>query len=262
MDIDLESKFILNSNEVDLKYPTPLSLLWRSIHVTLYLIGGIGFVLGSAMYFPSISQATAGGWLFTIGSLGFFIADGLEWSTNNHVGCLFDRRYVNQYEKMVNPFLAPKDSFYGKYQRAENGINFFVSFIGSTLYLVGSIMYIPSVDEVVAGTYVFILGSAVIFFAQSWKLYRAGCHNAEAPSDIRFNIKNCFDDLPGTLVDLTAGLGGFCYFVGSFFFLPDYDINDTVTTIGATWFEFGGSFYLLSGLFMVYRYFCTQNYPH
>lgn len=252
----------VESNSDQLEYPQPLSFLWRIVHWSGYITGGVTFALGSLMYFPSISNYVAGGWLFTIGSFGFFCADSLEWWTNNRVGCFHYAKYENSYEKSVGPFLPPKDTFNGKYQRAVNGINFFCSLIGSTLYLIGSILFIPSLDTIVLGTWVFIFGSLVIFLAQSWKFYRAGIYDEDSPSSTIFKFNNLLHDLPGVIVDVTAGLGGFCYLIGSILFLPQYDINDAITTLAATWFEFGGIFYTISGLTMFYRYFFTLNYPH
>ncbi len=250
------------SDEEGLAFPQPLSLLWRLVHNACYLCGGICFFFGSMCYFPTISKWVAGGWLFTIGSAGFFLADALEWWTNNRVGCFMDSAYRKSFEKAQGPFFADASTFKGKYQRAENGLNFFTSLCGSTLYLIGSIYYIPSLDALTLGTIIFIIGSAFIYVAQGWKLYRAGCSNEDAPSNRSFSFSNWRHDPPGIIVDLTAGLGGVCYFVGSFLFLPQYDTDDGVTWIGAGWFQAGGTFFLLSGIAMFYRYFFTSYYPH
>lgn len=257
-----QQKLLGIPSEHDLKYPTPLSLEWRLFHNTCYLIGGICFFFGSMCYFPSLASYVLGGWLFTVGSAGFFLADGLEWWTNNRVGCFHDKHYQHSYEKAMGPFFAEANTTLGKWQRMENGINFFASLTGSTLYLIGSIMFIPVLNDIVQGTYVFIYGSAIIFMAQSWKLLRAGKLNEDSPSSKQFQCSNLSHDLSGVLVDLFAGIGGGSYLIGSVLFLPDYDINDDVTFAAATWFQIGGTCYLFSGLCMFYRYFYTTNYPH
>jgi hypothetical protein len=64
------------------------SLAWRLFHGINFLFGGLFFIAGSCMYFPKFNPTQNpygyiwGGWLFTVGSLNFFIADILEW---NHV---------------------------------------------------------------------------------------------------------------------------------------------------------------------------------
>jgi hypothetical protein len=236
-------------------YPEPLSLEWRIFHNINYLIGGITFAIGSYQYFPGVSDFVLGGWLFTIGSAGFMIADGLEWWKNNRVGCFHYEEFEESYEAQVGPYVEPKSTFAGWYQRAEVGLNFFTSFCGSTLYLIGSILYIPALDTIVLGDKVFIVGSCVIFFAQAWKLYRAGTINEHNPSDRSFQISNYYNDLWAFLVDLTAGLGGAAYFIGSIYFLPAYDVSEDITYLAAWWFQVGGVLFFLSGFFMFFRYF-------
>jgi len=242
-------------------YPKPLSLGWRICHSSAYMVGGSTFLVGSLQYFPIINQLVLGGWLFTIGSAGFLFADALEWWTNNRVGCFAYDAYEESFEAVMGDRFSDKRTCAGRYQRAENGLNFFTSMMGSLLYLIGSIMFIPSLAAIVTGSYVFLYGSAFIFIAQSWKLYRAACFNEET-RDKRFQITNWKQDLPGFLVDLFAGLGGGAYFVGSFVFLPQYDLNDHDTNIAAGWFTCGGTCFFLSAVCMWYRYYCTLNYPH
>jgi hypothetical protein len=173
-----------------------------------------------------------------------------------------DAPYKVSFEKSLGPFFADSSTFQGKFQRAENGLNFFTSVCGSTLYLVGSVYYIPSLNALTLGTLIFIVGSAFIYVAQTWKLYRAGCSNEDAPSARSFSFSNWSHDPPGVLVDLTAGLGGVCYFIGSFLFLPQYDTSEHITWVGAWWFQAGGTFFLSSGIAMFYRYFYTTYFPH
>ncbi len=67
------------------------SLGWRLWHGINYLIGGITFTLGSIVYFPSLDAKyngdVLGGWLFTIGSAAFLLADLTEWNHFRY-GCL------------------------------------------------------------------------------------------------------------------------------------------------------------------------------
>lgn len=241
------------------RFPAPLGLSWRLFHWMNYIIGGVTFTIGSYQYFPAVSGYVLGAWLFTIGSFGFAVADFNEWWTNNRVGCFYYADIEEIFESsLANKNFQPINSVIGKFQRAENGLNFFLSLTGSALYLFGSILFIPDLNSIVAGTYIFILGSAVIFTAQSWKLWRV-FYNREEKS---FKFSHFLEDLPGTVVDLTAGLGGLCYLIGSVIFLPQYDVSEAETYQAAVWFQLGGLLYLLSGLALGYRYFCTQNYPH
>jgi hypothetical protein len=239
----------------DKHYPVSLSVGWRIFHNINYLIGGITFAIGSYQYFPSVSDFVLGGWLFTVGSAGFLIADLLEWYTNNRVGCFTYPEEEKDYEALHANVLDPKDTTSGKYQRAELGLNFFLSVIGSALYLIGSIMFIPALDTIVGGTETFIVGSCIIFLAQGWKEYRTGITNEHHPEDKSFRLSNFMNDPWAFLVDLTAGLGGAAYFIGSVIFLPQYNTSTEMTYLAAWWFMVGGINFFASGIFMALRYF-------
>jgi len=200
--------------------------------------------------------------MFTIGSSGFLYADLNEWWLNNRAGCAFDEEYREEFERQVGSHFGPSDSLWGQYLRKENGLNFALSCIGSLLYLIGSILFIPRLNAIVLGTQIFIYGSLVIFLAQAWKVYRQGCHSETNLSVREFKLQNYEADLPALGVDACAGLGGLSYMIGSIYFLPEYDISDSVTVKAATLFTIGGVFFTLSGLFMIYRYFFTLKYFH
>ena len=255
------------------RYPIPLSLSWRIVHALLYNTGGITFLLGSLCYFPSMTNYELGGWLFTIGAIGFLIADLLEWYTNNRVG-FFDSPLLRaEFEQKMGIYMEPKDTFLGSYQRLENGMNFFYSAIGSFLYLVGSVCFIPETDSIVLGTELFIVGSFVIFTSQSWKIYRQGCSNpivvvegtngAKCRQDKSFSFSNYASDLPALSVDAGAGMGGLFYLIGSVYFLPEYDITDQDTIRAAALFTVGGWAFTLSAFSILYRYFVVRHvrYP-
>lgn len=218
-------------------------------------------MLGSYQYYPTVNNLSFGGWAFTIGSAGFFIADSLEWWKNNRVGCFFYHQYEQSYEQQIGNMYESKRTLFGKLQRAEVGLNFFMSLTGSTLYLIGSIMYIPFVNMSSEGDIVFIYGSAIIFVAQMWKLFRTGCTDEEQPLEKSFRFKNFKKDIFGALVDLTAGVGGLCYLIACIILLPQYDTNTAVTHLGVNWFMGGGINYFASGVFMFIRYFLIGMFP-
>ena len=247
-----------NLPKSSINYLQPLSLQWRINHTIAYLIGGFTFVAGSCYYLPGMENFVYGAWLFTIGSAAFLYADISEWWKNNRVGCMFDDDYRALFEGQVGCYMAPQETVLGVFQRAENGLNFAFSAFGSFLYLVGSILFIPSLNTTTIGTEVFIIGSAVIFASQSWKVYRAGCIDESNPYNKIFVFDNLMNDTPAFGVDLNAGLGGLAYFIGSILFLPSMGEYEQA----AYWFVFGGSLFALSGLFLCFRYFCTLNYPH
>lgn len=252
------STTLLPSDPNDKFYPEALSLEWRFTHNLLYLIGGLSYLLGSICYLPDLLDETSGAVLFTIGSLAFVFADAFELFKNNHVGCWDYKSYEKSYEYKVGKYINyPADTCLGSYFRAENGINFALSVTGSFFYLVGSILFFPHL-EITDGTIVFIFASLIVVVSQSWKLYRAA-YNIE---DQTFNLMNFSRDLPAIGIDAGAGLGGLFYAIGSIYFLPEYDVSNAVETTAAIWFIFGGIAFTISGVFMIYRYFFTRNYPH
>jgi hypothetical protein len=243
----------------------PQSFLWRLFHGTHYMIGGSTFVTGSVMYFPSVfnkypSALTLGGWLFTIGSFFFLLADLQEW-WYYRVGCAFDRKYRAALEMQASAiFTRPADTHRGRYERAEVGMNFFLSACGSALYLAGSILFIPTFEkELVAGEWIFIIGSTVIYVSQAWKVYRSACTNIGRPQDRSFRFWNIFNDMSALGVDGFAGLGGVFYCIGTICFLPSFNKTVADANRSAILFVCGGTCFTLSGFFLQYRHHFTHR---
>jgi hypothetical protein len=176
--------------------------------------------------------------------------------------------YRDEFEDTIGKYYGSSATFSGWFYRAETGLNFFLSANGSFWYLVGSIMFIPSVDLESTGNIIFILASAVIMVGQGWKLSRQGTVDPTLPPDgpRTFKLSNYWSDLSGMGVDLGAFLGAWGYFYGGILFLPGATDawwgSYNATDIGCDWFLFGGTFFFLSGVCMFYRYAFTTNYPH
>jgi len=135
-------------------------------------------------------------------------------------------------------------------RRAQVGLNFFLSAIGSMLYLLGSICFIPQTNEIVLGENLFIFGSLIIFLSQLWKCLRTMfCCGTEC----KFNWENVSKDYPGFFVDAFAGLGGLSYAVGTYYFKNALTGDDMIDAVNL--FVIGGLSFFISGLSMQYRYF-------
>jgi hypothetical protein len=219
---------------------TTNSLSWRLWHSINYIIGGSTFLIGSMCYFPFIQNYfdgfVVGAYLFTIGSLAFLLADFTEW---NHfrVGSFDQPDYIKDW------------TIWKSLRRAEVAVNFFISAIGSFLYLLGSICFIPSLDLLLDGEILFIWGSLIIVLAQTWKVLRTMFYNEQDPN-ANFNWDNVREDYSGFGVDVCAGVGAGFYAVGTYLF--KMDAND-ITAVYL--FCCGGFFFFLSGVFMKYRYY-------
>ena len=235
-------------SDVHKKYPEKLTFEWRLAHSLPYAIGGFMFFLGSFCYYPG-GNMLVGGALFVVGATAFVFADTWEWWKNNRVGCFQYDEYRSAYESSIEHMgWDPEDTCMGKLRRAENGLNFGLSIIGSFLYFLGSLFFLPPYTYMVEGLWIFIAGSAVIMVAQSWKLYRQVnlLHVEGRTNEV---------DWQGVALDGSAWLGGFTYFFGSILFLPWIDTDDSGSILAANWFFFGGLCYVTSGILLLMRYF-------
>ena len=151
------------------------------------------------------------------------------------------------------------NSLLGKFYRAEAGMNYALSVFGSFLYLLGSIMLIPALNELVEGTWVYVYGSLVLMASQLWKMKRSGYNNIEDVTDKVFRWDNYRKDYLNSCVNVCTFMGAFGYLWGSVYFLPMYDTSTEQTRNAAGWFILGGVFYTIGSCFYGYRYFYTEN---
>jgi hypothetical protein len=118
------------------------------------VIGGLTFAFASIAYFPVFARVidsnNLAGWMYTVGSFSFLVADLMEW--NHYRPACFSSSIENEQYKI--------------------GFNFLLSVVGSLLYLLGSIFFIPSTGNLQLGEIIFIVGSTIILLSQSWKCYR------------------------------------------------------------------------------------------
>jgi hypothetical protein len=91
-------------------------------------------------------------------------------------------------------------------------INFGINVIGSGLYLVGSVCFIPEVNRMDWGLSLFEVASGVIMLAQGWKIVRVMTGEDKQSKQIYMQNRT------GILVDFFAAVGALMYFVGSFLF--------------------------------------------
>lgn len=133
-----------------MKQPKPAyehSPQWRLWHSINYLIGGILFVVGSILLFPRfdttliIDQISV--WFYVIGSLALVLADASQLL-----------HYASNWD-----FLPIT-------------ICICVNVTSTFLYLVGSILLLPSIDNEQSGMNLFIVGSFLLSAAQTYKIIR------------------------------------------------------------------------------------------
>lgn len=180
---------------------------WRAVHAFAFCLGGVTFLIGSALLFaestPTIADAV--GFNYTVGSLGFLTVDVLEFFT----------------------FTKPR------LLRA----NIFASASGSLAYVLGSVGFIPVVANATGpdlGNWGFIVGSFLIAVSQTCKVIRIARSNDE-PSR-----------LTATGVEGGAGLGALFFLVGTVLALPQVGGAATTVyalwVVGSVAFLVGGLF--------------------
>jgi len=216
---DYEEIFVSSDREGQLLIPKQPPLyqenVWMFFHFLGFFTGGFTFIIGTWLYyFPNVAEAAEwSGWLYTIGSVGFLSVDVIEFFT------------------FTDDVLLR--------------INIFLSLTGSTFYVIGSIGFIPEVYNVTpfVGIWGFILGSLFIGVSQVWKTVRILSNAEKVNKDILTQIG----------VELDAGLGGWCFFVGTIMYLHGPLDGSFYQTILAIWIA-GSCFFWTGSLFLGYRH--------
>ena len=223
---DTESHPLLGSKEV----PVEQTFAWMLFHWGGFFVGGSTFVAGTALYFfPDIPFG--GQWsalLYTIGSLGFLTVDVMEFFTFTE-------------DLLIR-------------------INIVLSMIGSTLYVIGSIGFFSQIYEITdeVGIWGFILGSFFIGSSQLWKTFRIG--SSSSSKDGTFSIVQLLSDTSKMTeigVELNAGVGAWCFFVGTVMYRIGPLEGPFYTSILLIWLA--GSFFFLAGaLYLGYRHWVMR----
>jgi hypothetical protein len=108
---------------------------WEYVNVVVYAVGGLIFVLGSVFFLPELTDLIeVGAWHFVVGSFLYLIVSSHDFVEFLH------------YENKKSILDATAAITY---------------ILGSLLFIVGSILFLPQVEEQIAGAWCFITGSAV-----------------------------------------------------------------------------------------------------
>ncbi|KAJ1425794.1 hypothetical protein B484DRAFT_88312 [Ochromonadaceae sp. CCMP2298] len=257
----LDSKLLSvgQSQQVHKGYIKLHSIHWRVRHILLYAVGGIIFIVGSCFYVPKSKDYTVGGILYTVGSILLFSADAQEWWKNKRIGCAFDAKYRDEFERIEGGNFPPPHTLLGQVMRAETGLYYAATAFGSLLFIVGSILLIPSSGAFRDGAVVFVLGCAIVVAASAAKIWERGRIKTpgSGEAETHFKLSNLSDDRLFVGKEISAGVGALLYLVGSIYFLPAC-ANESY---GAGLFIIGSLFYMVSAMFLYCRYFCTDEFP-
>ena len=273
--------------------PKEFSFLWRLVHSVLCTIGGIAFLLGTTQYYPTIDRARRGAILFIIGGACFFISDSMDVFASCHISRMLTQAQQQITEEKMSSF--PSD--YTQIESTSNcsesvlggeeSLNSILATVGSILYFLGCILFLPELKMVMYGDILFIPGSIIIITAQVWRVYRAGTTSFESSSSsssrnrsrsnssdsnsssrrIRicdgedrtpFSISNLMRSERSVLIsDISLGIGAIAFLVGTVLFLPAFDTSNAVTGDAVYAFLLGSILFTNTGLCLFYKYFCA-----
>ena len=237
-------------------FEIPNSYIWRVVHCSFCIVGGITFLLGSIEYLPYFSHATRGAYLFTIGSFGFFMADLLDLFTNHR----FSKEPIET--QNVSDSDNTNTELYILFCREEHVFNSIIMTLGSLCYFIGCVYFIPALGHVDVGDILFIPGSILLFIAEGWRIYRSGSsrYNVELNCLERCAFERKFiENIPIFYADLSLCLGAVAFLVGSVLFLPGLDITEVDTRRAAAVFIIGSVLFLFSALCLFYDYFIIRH---
>lgn len=114
-------------------------LRWETINTAVYLVGGVLFVWGSVLFFPRLeARSDRGAWIFFVGSLLYLVVAGHDTAEVVH-----NRRQEAE-PSIWDRFEAWAAASY---------------LLGSSLFAVGSILFLSVVGRYDAGAACFIVGS-------------------------------------------------------------------------------------------------------
>lgn len=206
-----------DDSSADLR-PVELRPWWQIIHSLSFATGGTTFIAGTTVLFYPLwaPTAVASAVLYTVGSCGFLAVDVQEFFTYT-----------------TDPLLR---------------VNISLSATGSLLYVLGSVGFFPRVFAAspVIGLGGFIGGSAFIGVSQLWKTHRylttQGMSSSERVTAIG--------------VELNAGIGAWCFFVGTVAFASApraAPSGSELEAVLAIWLV-GSVFFTLGSVFLAYRH--------
>ncbi len=199
------------------------SRIWRILHALGFLLGGVTFLIGTILLYPVQDYALSlwSAILYTIGSVGFLVVDLLEFVT----------------------FTTPWRLRF----------NIFLSATGSSLYILGSIGFLPSILDTTAaiGLWGFVLGSSFIGCSQFWKLLRIGWVSSRSAFSFR-HMMSSMDRITSVGVEGGAFFGAWLFFVGT---VLDFVAPDTFGVVILNTWVGGSVAFTTGGIFLALRHF-------
>jgi hypothetical protein len=197
---------------------------WETLNAVLYKLGGVLFIIGSILFFPSLNQYTdLGAWVFVVGSLLYLVVTGHDCAE-----VLRNWRWKRRR---------------GPFDILELGaISSYV--VGTVLFTVGSVFFLDAVSWIIPGAWCFVVGSLLFVVGAAANVLQ---------------IVNTDSILTMQLMNLTAVsfvVGSVLFTVASIPYLWDFQAQpDQIRMLGfLAWQYLAGSvMFLVGGVFNYWR---------
>lgn len=201
------------------------------VNTVLYITGGIAFTAGSAFFLPQYERLVAVGvWIYFWGSIVYAIV-----TIQDLLECINNLKQQNKVTRghVIDVVAAA------------------IYLIGTLLFIVGSYLFLPSVESIEVGAWCFIVGSVLFLIGSCMNVLQI----VKASSLLRLQLLNA------TAVCFVTG--STLFIVGSIPFLwrtEGLQIEDNLFAYVAWEYIVGSLLFLAGGLFNYYREFKTTKY--
>lgn len=197
--------------------------IWETVNAFSYKLGGLTFVLGSIFFFPALSAyLVIGDWLFFIGSVLYLMVTGHD--------LLEVIKYWRHHDTET---FADHIEFVAAWSYV----------LGSALFIVGSLCFLPSIEATTIGSWSFIVGSVLFVIGGFVNILQI----VEAPSMIYMELFNL------TVAQFILGSGLFAVASIPYLWQLGDHAEDLIKTLAASLFLFASVLFLLGGIFIYYR---------
>ena len=257
--------------------------LWFFVKGSAYFIGSLLFLCGSVLYLPhfyALEGIPGGGpmisgWMFEIGCVCFVIGtfqdmwELRESATRAEQHRLLDPRISTTIElrqsydlrsSLYSLSIKPSAPSKSCLHRSVPLLNATVYFVASVIFLIGGTFFLPYRPLYEAhpslGAIAFIIGCVLYAAGALWDVIRLGWMRRDGSTSPSWCWQNTLRTQ--TVVAFCSFVGAWCFIVGSYYFLPEFLIDDasvvysvTHFIVGSVWFAIGAAV----SLFILHRSF-------
>jgi predicted membrane channel-forming protein YqfA (hemolysin III family) len=202
---------------------------WETINAVTYKLGGLVFVAGSVLFFPQLERwADLGAWLFVLGSVMYLAVN------------LHDVAEVIRHRRQAarHPVRTGLASSVEKLKLESLAVGTY--FLGSVLFIAGSLFFLSEIDKVSLGAWCFIVGSVLFAAGAAVNILQI----VQAESLVTMQLMN--------LTAVTYVIGSVLFAVASVPYLWHFEAvadKRLVLTYLAAQFVLGSALFFLGGVF-------------